>query len=123
MEFSNILACTRSVPEGAKRFIKINAAGADPILDYFTRTISIVQIDNASIVEFDICVKDANGKATDSQLLNNLKNNYYRIADKLELSLSGIHIDYTSTTSTTTLQTNAQGTTNITYMSDKKYLI
>ena len=116
------MACIRSVPEGAIRIIKDLSTSIDPDLNYQTKTIHVVQIENGNITQRNIRIKDAYANATDEQLIENLKNKYCINSGKEDILLNGVSLVYNKQQQKASISTKAvtmPANTN----EDKKYLI
>jgi len=115
------MECIRSVPEGAIRIIKVFSTSIDYDLDYQTKTIHVLQIENGKITQRNIRIKDAYANATDEQLIENLKNNYCIDSGKEDIVLNGSPL-VCNPPQRTSLSANKVETKAI-INEDKKYLI
>ena len=107
---------------GAKRLATIaSSAGIDVELGYMSRKIDVVQVEDNKIIQYTVCVKDANGNATDEQLIQNLKDGYYRVSNTQIIQLEGASLDYIPATETTALSSKTTAAeSKTTVVSNKK---
>lgn len=80
---------------GAKRLATIaSSASLDPYLDYRTREVVVVEISEEQIIQYNVWIKDPNSNASDEQLIQNLKDGYYRVSNTQIIQLEGESLDY-----------------------------
>lgn len=123
MEYLNILACIRSVPEEAIRLIDVDSGAAlDLALGHMSRGMYAIQIDQNGITQIGLCIKDTTQNTTDKQLLENLQNGYYRTANSAQLSLNGYSLNCIQKQQSSAIASKILPQ-SILKQEDKKYLI